>query len=88
MKRRSIDPETPDESAKLSLCRALLSLKNVEEMSAFLNDLCTPAEMEEFQAAFQKVMTNAIATGWEPPALRKPRGEDGQVWPMSAGESS
>ena len=48
----------------------------------------TPAEMEEFQAAFQKVMTNAIATGWEPPALRKPRGEDGQVWPMSAGESS
>lgn len=46
MKRRSIDPEMPDESAKLSLCRALLSLKNAEEMDAFLNDLCTPAELE------------------------------------------
>jgi len=46
MKRRSIDPETPNESARLSLCRALLSLKNVDEMSAFLSDLCTPAEME------------------------------------------
>ena len=46
MKRRSIDPETPEESARLSLCRALLSLKNVEEMNAFLNDLCTPAELE------------------------------------------
>ncbi|GLQ94820.1 YerC/YecD family TrpR-related protein [Dyella acidisoli] len=46
MKRRSIDPETPEESARLSLCRALLSLKNAEEMNAFLNDLCTPAELE------------------------------------------
>ncbi|GLQ98683.1 hypothetical protein GCM10007863_31030 [Dyella mobilis] len=36
----------PDESAKASLCRALLSLKNAEEMDAFLNDLCTPAELE------------------------------------------
>ena len=46
MKRRSIDPETPAESAELSLCEALLSLKNAEEMSAFLHDLCTPAELE------------------------------------------
>jgi len=46
MKRRSVDPETPAESAELSLCEALLSLKNVEEMSAFLHDLCTPAELE------------------------------------------
>ncbi|MEO7066404.1 MAG: YerC/YecD family TrpR-related protein [Rhodanobacter sp.] len=46
MKRRSLDPETPDESAELSLYQALLSLKNIDEMGAFLGDLCTPAELE------------------------------------------
>lgn len=46
MKRRSLDPETPDESAALSLYQALLSLKNIDEMGAFLGDLCTPAELE------------------------------------------
>ena len=46
MKRRSLDPETPAESAALSLYQALLSLKNVGEMAAFLRDLCTPAELE------------------------------------------
>src|SRR6185437_902373 len=46
MKRRSLDPETPVESAELSLCEALLSLKNADEMDAFLRDLCTPAELE------------------------------------------
>ena len=46
MKRRSLDPETPVESAEASLCKALLSLKNADEMSAFLHDLCTPAELE------------------------------------------
>ena len=46
MKRRSLDPETPVESAELSLYEALLSLKNVEEVGAFLSDLCTPAELE------------------------------------------
>jgi TrpR-related protein YerC/YecD len=46
MKRRSLDPETPSESAELSLCEALLSLKSADEMSAFLHDLCTPAELE------------------------------------------
>ncbi|MGN6383246.1 MAG: YerC/YecD family TrpR-related protein [Dyella sp.] len=46
MKRRSVDPETPAESAERSLCEALLSLKNAEEMSAFMHDLCTPAELE------------------------------------------
>ena len=46
MKRRSLDPETPVESAELSLCEALLSLKNADEMDAFLRDLCTPAEVE------------------------------------------
>jgi TrpR-related protein YerC/YecD len=46
MKRRSLDPETPVASAELSLYEALLSLKTVEEMGAFLRDLCTPAELE------------------------------------------
>jgi TrpR-related protein YerC/YecD len=46
MKRRSLDPETPSESAELSLCQALRSLKSDEEMAAFLHDLCTPAELE------------------------------------------
>ncbi|MEO8777514.1 MAG: YerC/YecD family TrpR-related protein [Rhodanobacter sp.] len=46
MKRRSLDPETPAESAELSLYQALLSLKNTDEMAAFLRDLCTPAELE------------------------------------------
>lgn len=46
MKRRSLAPETPDASAELSLYTALLSLKNTDEMSAFLSDLCTPAELE------------------------------------------
>lgn len=46
MKRRSRDPETPTESAEQSLYEALLSLKNVGEMAAFLGDLCTPAELE------------------------------------------
>ena len=46
MKRRSLDPETPAESAELSLYQALLSLRNADEMAAFLQDLCTPAELE------------------------------------------
>jgi TrpR-related protein YerC/YecD len=46
MKRRSLDPETPTESAEHSLYEALLSLKNLDEVSAFLRDLCTPAELE------------------------------------------
>ncbi|MEO6926098.1 MAG: YerC/YecD family TrpR-related protein [Rhodanobacter sp.] len=46
MKRRSLDPETPTESAERSLYQALLSLKNTDEMAAFLRDLCTPSELE------------------------------------------
>ncbi|EIM02051.1 TrpR-related protein YerC/YecD [Rhodanobacter thiooxydans LCS2] len=33
-------------AAAQSLYEALLSLKNAEEMAAFLGDLCTPAELE------------------------------------------
>ena len=46
MKRRSIDPEMPANSAETSLCEALLGLSGVDEMRAFLHDLCTPAEIE------------------------------------------
>lgn len=46
MKRRAIEPETPREAVEESLARALLSLKTVDEMRAFLNDLCTPSELE------------------------------------------
>lgn len=46
MKRRTLDPEQTSDSAEASLCRALLSLRDVAEMRAFLHDLCTPAELE------------------------------------------
>ncbi|HEV7775466.1 MAG TPA: YerC/YecD family TrpR-related protein [Luteibacter sp.] len=46
MKRRSLDPETSADTAELSLCDALMGLKSVAEMRAFLHDLCTPAELE------------------------------------------
>lgn len=46
MKRRLLEPETSWEQAEDSLCRALLTLKTVPEMRAFLRDLCTPAELE------------------------------------------
>ncbi len=46
MKRRSIDPEMPANSAETSLCEALLGLSGVDEMRAFLHDLFTPAEIE------------------------------------------
>jgi histidinol-phosphate aminotransferase len=39
----------------------------------------TQAEMEAFQDAYKKVITNAVATGWEPPT-RRTLGEDGVVW--------
>ena len=46
MKRRVLDPETPAASAETSRCEALAALTTVEEMRAFLHDLCTPAEIE------------------------------------------
>ncbi len=46
MKNRTLEPETTWERAETSLCRALLALEGVEEMRAFLRDLCTPAELE------------------------------------------
>src|SRR5690625_4835180 len=46
MKNRTLEPETSWQRAETSLCHALLTLKDVEEMRAFLRDLCTPAELE------------------------------------------
>jgi len=40
-------PTQPDpEQATLRLCEALLTLKTAEECQRFLEDLCTPAELE------------------------------------------
>ncbi|MGH8144748.1 MAG: YerC/YecD family TrpR-related protein [Rhodanobacteraceae bacterium] len=46
MKRRTLDPEMPSDSAETRLCKALLAMRDVPEMRAFLHDLCTPAELE------------------------------------------
>ncbi len=46
MKRRSLDPDVSADTAELSLCEALVGLKDVGDMQAFLHDLCTPAELE------------------------------------------
>jgi TrpR-related protein YerC/YecD len=46
MKRRSIDPEADDLDALAGLARALASLRTADEVTAFLEDLCTPAERQ------------------------------------------
>ena len=46
MKRRPLEPEIDSDRAERSLCEALLSLRSVDEVRAFLEDLCTPAERE------------------------------------------
>jgi TrpR-related protein YerC/YecD len=46
MKRRRIEPTLDSDHAERSLCEALLSLRTVAEVRAFLDDLCTPAERE------------------------------------------
>ena len=45
MKRRQIEPDD-DRDPEASLFRALLSLESADEVGAFLQDLCTPAELE------------------------------------------
>jgi TrpR-related protein YerC/YecD len=48
------DPDT--RAARLqALAKALLALKEVEEMTAFLRDLCTPAELEALGDRWQVV---------------------------------
>ncbi len=46
MKHRSLTPETTIDSPLDALCRALLSLRTLPALRAFLRDLCTPAELE------------------------------------------
>jgi histidinol-phosphate/aromatic aminotransferase/cobyric acid decarboxylase-like protein len=48
----------------------------------------TRAEMTEFQAAFQKVMTNATSAGYLPVRRLRVRSEDGQLRPMTDGDYS
>ncbi len=46
MKRRNLEPKLSRRQAETGLCKALLALDTVEEMRAFLRDLCTPSELE------------------------------------------
>jgi TrpR-related protein YerC/YecD len=46
MKRRAIAPDMPPQQAAASLAAALASLRTPEQVIAFLEDLCTPAEIE------------------------------------------
>lgn len=46
MKRRALEPELDSDRTEQSLCEAFLSLRTVDEMRQFLDDLCTPAERE------------------------------------------
>jgi TrpR-related protein YerC/YecD len=45
MKRRPLESERGEQNLAF-LASALLSLRSVEEVQAFLEDLCTPAELE------------------------------------------
>lgn len=45
MKRRPANPGSPAEQLD-ALCRALASLQGEAELQAFLQDLCTPAELQ------------------------------------------
>lgn len=45
MKRRSVEPDDGLDPIR-ALCRAIVSLKTSDEVQAFLDDLCTPAEIE------------------------------------------
>jgi TrpR-related protein YerC/YecD len=55
MKRRHLEPETSDDRAERSLCEALLACRTLDEMRAFLRDLCTPAELEAMTDRWQVV---------------------------------
>ena len=46
MKHRSLEPELTAQDPVDGLCRALLSLDRIDQMRAFMRDLCTPAELE------------------------------------------
>jgi len=46
MKRRAIQPETAPSDPLDALCAAFARLQSAAEVRAFLEDLCTPAEIE------------------------------------------
>lgn len=46
MKHRPAEAKTRSGDSQRQLCRALLALDNLDDMHAFLLDLCTPAELE------------------------------------------
>jgi TrpR-related protein YerC/YecD len=46
MKKRFVEAETQLEEPLQALCRAISVLDTIEEVQAFLQDLCTPAEIE------------------------------------------
>lgn len=46
MKKRFVEAESLQEEPLPALCRALAVLDSVAEVKAFLEDLCTPAELE------------------------------------------
>jgi TrpR-related protein YerC/YecD len=46
MKEHRILDQRDEEAAEQSLFRAILSLGNIEDVRAFLVDLCTPAELQ------------------------------------------
>ena len=50
-----MQPKVPDSLAEdtEAVAQALLRLKDAEEVKAFLNDLCTPAEMRAFAERFK-----------------------------------
>ena len=55
MKRHPIQPNVDSRRTEQALCEALLSLRSVAEMQAFLDDLCTPAEREAMRERWSVV---------------------------------
>lgn len=55
MKKRDITPEVPLKQGLEALAQAFAALKNTADIKAFLQDLCTPAEMEALVDRWQVV---------------------------------
>jgi TrpR-related protein YerC/YecD len=55
MKPNRTDSENQQLAAEDALCRALVSLRNVDECHNFLRDLCTPAELQALVDRWQVV---------------------------------
>ena len=55
MKKRDITPEVPQKQGLEALAQAFAALKNPADIKAFLQDLCTPAEMEALVDRWQVV---------------------------------